>query len=327
MALTSGMVWEVRPSGDDENGGGFNPFRGGDDYSQQDMAEASVSDLIVWPVNTRLINSPGRPAVPEDAGNSWRLQQTGSWIPGVYEIVSVSGDWHLLDRPAYGLPEQDNLIFWYDASALTGLNDDDLIATITDQSGLGHDATQSNNAKKATYKTSALNGLPVIRTTHTSGTYDITSPAISNQSFTLYVVVNYQINQAGLGNLLETPGASGGLNYRLDDTTSPAPSVGWDIEGVNSYTSAVSGAQILAWILDKAASVPRGALYRNNSSILTGFFSSNGFSFGSGIDVLFGGFGFALMGDVAEIIFYKAAHNSTQRNNVMTYLNNKWAIY
>lgn len=41
MALTAATVWEVRSTGSDTNGGGFDPALGGTDYSQQNSAQAT----------------------------------------------------------------------------------------------------------------------------------------------------------------------------------------------------------------------------------------------------------------------------------------------
>ena len=44
MALSTGIVWEVRTTGALDNGGGFNPASSGVDYSQQNSAELSLTD-------------------------------------------------------------------------------------------------------------------------------------------------------------------------------------------------------------------------------------------------------------------------------------------
>lgn len=54
---------------------------------------------------------------------------------------------------------------WLDASQITGLVDDDPVATWPDMSDPGSpfDFTQTNPAKRPTYKTNILNGRPVVR--------------------------------------------------------------------------------------------------------------------------------------------------------------------
>jgi hypothetical protein len=46
MAISSTAVWEVRPTGLSQNGGMFNTASAGVDYSQQDVAQLTVTDLI-----------------------------------------------------------------------------------------------------------------------------------------------------------------------------------------------------------------------------------------------------------------------------------------
>ena len=47
MALSAGVVWEVRTTGDDTNGGGFDSTvtSPGTDYSQQTAAQITYTDL------------------------------------------------------------------------------------------------------------------------------------------------------------------------------------------------------------------------------------------------------------------------------------------
>lgn len=51
------------------------------------------------------------------------------------------------------------LQLWYKADAITGLNDGDPVATWTDQSGNGRNATQASATLKPLYKTNILNGM------------------------------------------------------------------------------------------------------------------------------------------------------------------------
>lgn len=59
-------------------------------------------------------------------------------------------------------PPSSGLKFFMDPAAF-GLSDNDAIATATDSSGQGNHATQSNGAKRPTFKTGIINGLPVVR--------------------------------------------------------------------------------------------------------------------------------------------------------------------
>lgn len=52
---------------------------------------------------------------------------------------------------------------WCEPRLLTGLVDDDAVATFTDQSGLGNDLTQSTSGSRPIYKESILAGHPILR--------------------------------------------------------------------------------------------------------------------------------------------------------------------
>jgi hypothetical protein len=53
--------------------------------------------------------------------------------------------------------------YLYDVSQLVGLNDNDLVASMTDTSGNGNTLTPSAVGLKPVYKTNIINGLPVLR--------------------------------------------------------------------------------------------------------------------------------------------------------------------
>ncbi len=55
------------------------------------------------------------------------------------------------------------LKIWLKADAIVGLSDGDPVTTWSDSSGNGYDATQSSSGLKPLYKTSVVNGKPVVR--------------------------------------------------------------------------------------------------------------------------------------------------------------------
>ncbi|MHA1949172.1 MAG: right-handed parallel beta-helix repeat-containing protein [Candidatus Thorarchaeota archaeon] len=83
MAIPSSSVWEVRDTGASDNGGLFNSARGGVDYSQQDAAQATFTNL----------SSSGITVTDDDGGGSFTAQMVGNGfcISGVwYEIVTYT---------------------------------------------------------------------------------------------------------------------------------------------------------------------------------------------------------------------------------------------
>lgn len=106
MALaTNTTVWEVRTTGSDLNGGGFNTARGGGgvDRSQQDAAQVFIDGVAITAVvqaTTTDLLLTGYVVSAADLGNLLNITG-GTATAGVYEIVSLPGGnvWRL-DRSA-----------------------------------------------------------------------------------------------------------------------------------------------------------------------------------------------------------------------------------
>lgn len=105
MAISAGTVWEIRSTGTagNVNGGGFNPNNSASntvDYSQQDDAEYTFSDLASTNANTTSpqVTSASHTFVTTDVGNILRINSGSGWTPSWYEIKSVSGGAATLDR-------------------------------------------------------------------------------------------------------------------------------------------------------------------------------------------------------------------------------------
>ena len=99
MAIAGTAVWEVRPTvGSDLNGGFFDPSVSspGTDYSQQNAAEYSFTDLAS--VSADVVSSASHSFVAADVGNGMNISAGSGFTAGWYEIVSVSGGNATLDR-------------------------------------------------------------------------------------------------------------------------------------------------------------------------------------------------------------------------------------
>lgn len=102
-AIDGDTVWEVRTTGSANNGGGFNPTNAtpGTDYSQQDAAEDSGTDLACADGDAAapVVTSATHNFVDADEGNLIQITETGDgFTVGWYEIVSTSGNAATLDR-------------------------------------------------------------------------------------------------------------------------------------------------------------------------------------------------------------------------------------
>lgn len=99
-AVPSTTQWEIRTTGDNRNGGGFNAARGGTDRSQQDSPHASGTDLASsnGTTNPCVVTSATYNFTSADAGNIIHIRAGTNWTLGWYEIVSTSGNAATLDR-------------------------------------------------------------------------------------------------------------------------------------------------------------------------------------------------------------------------------------
>ena len=95
MTLAGSTVWEVRTTGNAQNGGGFNASRSpeyGVDYSQQDTPDATASDVVY---TGNQLNSFSNPFKQSHLGNIVYLWDGGVY-EGFYEIVQYNGPGEVL---------------------------------------------------------------------------------------------------------------------------------------------------------------------------------------------------------------------------------------
>jgi hypothetical protein len=93
MALSPTVVWEVRTTGSDGNGGGFNSAAAGTDRSQQDAAFVTIDGVVITAtVNavTNILDITGYTPVAADVGNLVNVTG-GTATAGVYQIISIPG--------------------------------------------------------------------------------------------------------------------------------------------------------------------------------------------------------------------------------------------
>jgi hypothetical protein len=98
LSLSIRTTWEVRPTGNASNSGGFNPanVNAGTDYNQQDAAQTIRTDLVIGAANT--LTSAATPFTAAEIGNLIRILSGTGFTPGFYELVSLAGVTVTLDR-------------------------------------------------------------------------------------------------------------------------------------------------------------------------------------------------------------------------------------
>lgn len=99
MAIPAATVWEVRPAtGSNNNGGGFVAGASGTDYSQQDSAQISFTDLVIDASDAKKLTSAGNPFTSSHVGNIIQVTSGTGFTAGFYQIVSVASNIATCDR-------------------------------------------------------------------------------------------------------------------------------------------------------------------------------------------------------------------------------------
>src|SRR6266567_1137557 len=121
-ALSANTTLEVRPGGNDLNGGGFVTGATGTDYSVQDAAQFSGTDLASanGTSTSPVVTSGVHNFVAADVGNIIQITAGASWMVGFYQIVSVASNAATLDR-ACGTAATLTVGAWAEGGALASI--------------------------------------------------------------------------------------------------------------------------------------------------------------------------------------------------------------
>lgn len=99
MALTdANLCWEVRATGASTNGGAFKAGATGTDYSQQDAAQITYTDLAIDAVTNTKLTSAANPFTAAHVGNIINVTGGTGFTTGRYVVVSVTGATATMDR-------------------------------------------------------------------------------------------------------------------------------------------------------------------------------------------------------------------------------------
>jgi hypothetical protein len=100
MALSAATVFECRTTGSDSNGGGFVAGASGTDFSQQDAAQYTFTDLASSNGTNAspVVTSASHNFVAADVGNILQVTAGTNWTAGFYQVVSVSANAATLDK-------------------------------------------------------------------------------------------------------------------------------------------------------------------------------------------------------------------------------------
>lgn len=94
------MVWEVRTTGSDANGGGFDPTSGtpGTDYSVQDSAQVTYTDLVIDGTTNTKCTSAGTPFTSVHVGNVINITSGTGFTVQRVQIMSVASSTATCDK-------------------------------------------------------------------------------------------------------------------------------------------------------------------------------------------------------------------------------------
>lgn len=98
MALSTSSVWEVRSSvGSDTNGGAFIAGASGTDFSQQNSAQVTYTDLVIDATTNTKLTSAAFPFTSAHVGNTIQIASGTGFTPGFYQVLSVASNVATMD--------------------------------------------------------------------------------------------------------------------------------------------------------------------------------------------------------------------------------------
>lgn len=248
-------------------------------------------------------------------------------------VTPTSGN-HLVNKTYSDLnsvkpDEIPNLVAWFKADAIVGLNDGDAVSTWSDSSPSGYNLTQGVAARRPVYKTNIINSTyPVVRFDGTNDTLENTGsgPGISASAGTVIVVFkatsiatnNATVNQnATVWQIADRCGLS------LKSTNNE---FWWNDDGaVDSTSAAIDTTNFFISIWQHSGGSLYG--YQNKNTSATPATSGNTTSVNSlnlGAD---SALSYCFNGDIAEVIIYSTVISEAAIAQIRKYLNAKYAIY
>lgn len=212
------------------------------------------------------------------------------------------------------------LQMWLDAEAITGLVDNDPVATWTDQSGVGNDATQGTAGNRPIYKTNILNGKPVVRFDNSND--GMTTTLTLANPYTIIYVGNFNnadANRRAIQGQVQNR-FLGPYSGRWQVYTGsflplglPLPHANFVIHGMGE-TSEIAG-----WFLYESGGFPVSGL---QSGTATGTFTAIG-AVGLGAS---GSIAEPFGGDMAEVVAYNRMLTNAEARGLIQYFINKYGL-
>jgi hypothetical protein len=244
------------------------------------------------------------------AGTTYTISATASVTGKILSTVTSLG------IKTFDPTSVTSLYAWYDASQITGLSNNDPVATWSDLSGNSRDLTQSTPGSRPTYKTNQRNSLPIVAFDN-SDDFMITDFS-GDQKNTYFVVYKYRLHSTLNFMLFDSNNNSGRQIYFSNN----------DVDGMRIYAgtdrtvraSRTTNYEYATLLFDTSSSF--GRINGSQSGTLNpGTQSMNGISLGTtpNRDT------FAPI-DVAEFIMYNKVCTGTEITDIENYLKDKWGF-
>lgn len=215
---------------------------------------------------------------------------------------------YAFDLPG-GIPAS-KLVAWYAARHTTGFSDGAFVATIPDLTGGGADLFQNHSAKRATFQTNEVNGLPVFRFDGTD--WYKTQWGTVPEPYCVFIVFNpkaipvagkNEVMFSGYDNLGSDKHIFAIVNHDLATVNQPTTPPDWMIEQAGNSQHVVGGTpQSDLWYVARCDFETIDSITLNGA--LTdavgnaGSLASKGLTLGAREDGNRG-----LVGDIAELVF------------------------
>lgn len=226
------------------------------------------------------------------------------------------------------------LALWFAAHLETGFNDDDAVATWTDRSGNGRNATQATGTKRPLYKTNIISGKPVLRFDNTDDCLTTAAIDFSGTAGLTLFVVTVNITSATDRIIFETSATAatnaGAIQlFRATANTVSASHRGGSSSSFTTTGTVTSAATVMSSIFDRSLATNEVTIWLNGSTAGTRVNNNQAGNHGNhaaNIGSRNNGASLPLGGDIAEIILYDTALSSDNRLLVERYLGAKYGI-
>ena len=220
------------------------------------------------------------------------------------------------------------LQLWLDASQITGLNDGDAVAAMTDYSASSGDLAQGTASKRPTYKTAIKNGLPVVR-------FDGVDDTLGNSSWT---ALDGLTGATQFAVAKQFYNGGGDVFFYSNGRLTLQQFIGeryyYQSAGNSGRVATASGQWIVDCVVFDGSQVGNAArlvAFQNAVQQTLTFTGTIGASLSTSTGYQLSGVNTVPIApqqaDFAELLIYNRVLTSQERAKVLDYLNGKWAIY